>query len=455
MMEGMGKKVIVLDGSREGDSDLEPIRALLIEDLKESGAQVQSFALRQIRLAHCIGCFGCWLQTPGICVEADYGREILRAILQSDRMLLFTPIVFGGYSSHLKKIVDRWVPFSLPYFGKFHGEIHHKPRYLRFPRLMALGIQRKPDQREADIFKAVVGRNAINFHAPSYAAEVMESTDPIDTIRSKVRVLLSRNDPSPLAETLKSLIPSREGSTFSSQPGRPKRALLIVGSPKTKSPSTSGVLGNFLLDRLKGYGWETESLTLKASLGQQKGAQELLSSVERADLILFCFPLYIDALPFLVTKALELIGAHMQTAHDLRPQRLLVVCNNGFPEAHQNALALALCHCFAVRSGISWAGGLAMGAGEALSGGQPLTAKHRSGPPVKHVIQALDLTAAAIAEGQPVPDRAVKMIAKTPIPLLPFSAWRWIFIKGGTLNWHREAARHGVSKLKMLDRPLS
>jgi len=268
-------------------------------------------------------------------------------------------------------------------------------------------------------------------------------------------MLLSRVDPLPLGEAVTSLMPVPDTSVARSEPGRPGRALLIVGSPKTKSASTSSVLGGYFLERLREAGWETDSFTLKAGLRQEKGQAELVSSVDRADLILLVFPLYIDALPFLVTKALEVITAYRRTRQPSRLQRLFALSNNGFPEAHQNTLALAICHRFAVENGMRWAGGLAMGAGEALSGGQSLTAKDRKGPPVKHVIQALDMTAAALAGGRPVPPEAVTMIARNPLPLLPFAAWRWIFVKGGTRHWQRQAAENGVTKEKMIARPYS
>jgi multimeric flavodoxin WrbA len=449
------RKVIVLDGSQPGDEDLAPLLAILIDELRHNGTEVQTYTLREVKLGHCIGCFGCWIETPGICVEADAGREIVQAIVRSEMTVLFTPVNFGGYSSVLKKIVDRWIPLMLPYFGNYHREIHHKPRYSRFPRLVAIGVQRDLNSEEARIFKAVVGRNAINFHAPSYAAEVIMSTDDSDSFRGRLKTLLSRIDPLPLGEALTSLMPVPDTSIASAKLGRPDRALLIVGSPKTKSPSTSGVLGGYLLERLRERGWETELLTLQAGLQQEKRKQDLVSSVDRADLLLLAFPLYIDALPFLVTKALEVIAVHGRVRHEGLPQRLIVLSNNGFPEAHQNTLSLAICHRFALQNGMRWAGGLAMGAGEALSGGQSLTSKNRSGPPVKHVIQALDLTAAALAEGKPLPSEVVPMIARNPIPLLPFAAWRWIFVKAGARHWQRQAAANGISKGNMLAQPFA
>jgi multimeric flavodoxin WrbA len=440
------RKVTILDGARAGDEDLPPLLDILIDELSYGGAEVQAYKLRQIKLSHCIGCFGCWLETPGICVEADAGREIAQAIICSDMTVLFTPVTFGGYSSELKKIMDRWIPLVLPYFGRYHGEIHHTPRYS--------GVQRHPNSEEAHIFRLVVGRNAINFHAPTHAAEVVLATDDPDTLRQRFKGLLSRTDPRPLGVAVTSRMPVPDSSIPSPEADSAGRALLIVGSPKIKHPSTSGVLGGYVLERLKERGWETESLTLKRSLGLEKGQVELLSALDRADLILLAFPLYIDALPFLVTKSLEIIAAQGHPRPNGRRKRLFVVCNNGFPEATQSTLALGICHRFAVETGMTWSGGLAMGAGEALSSGQPLTAASSTGrPPVKHVIQALDIASAALADSRSVPREAIPLIAKNPIPFVPFGLWRWIFVKSGIRFWQRRAAENGVTKEKMLDRP--
>jgi hypothetical protein len=196
-------------------------------------------------------------------------------------------------------------------------------------------------------------------------------------------------------------------------------------------------------------------LPLRASLRQSKGQQELLSAVEKADLLLLAFPLYVDSLPFLVTKALELIAAYRQSLETRKTQQLVAVVNNGFPEAHQNVLALAICHIFAVQSGITWAGGLMMGAGEALSGGESLTARSPSHLPVHHVTAALDIAAAALGKGLPVPKEAEQKIARNPMPVLPFLAWRWLFMKMGRGYWHRRAAKFGVNKQDMLAQPFA
>jgi multimeric flavodoxin WrbA len=122
-----GKNVVILDGTGAGDNDLLPILNQLSRAFNAADAKVVTFPLRDMKLAHCLGCFGCWVKTPGLCVEADAGRDIAKAIVRSDVTVLFTPVTFGGYSPELKKMVDRFIQLITPFFEMDHGEVHHLP----------------------------------------------------------------------------------------------------------------------------------------------------------------------------------------------------------------------------------------------------------------------------------------------------------------------------------------
>lgn len=447
------QKIVILDGTASSDHDLLPILGVLSEVLKGDSAHIETFPLREMKLAHCLGCFGCWVKTPGICVEADAGREVAKAVIQSDITVWFTPVTFGGYSPELKKMIDRLVQVASPFFEMDHGEVHHPPRYAHRPRLLMVGVQRRPDSHEAHIFKTLAGRNAINFHPPSYAAEVVLTTDDGDALRQRFQALLTRNDALPFGELAASLMPPPVAlSTPFAGPDSARRALLIVGSPKTNEPSTSGVLGGYVLQRLKEQGWETESLTLRASLNREEGQRELLASVERARLILLVFPLYVDSLPYLVTKALAVIADQRRAGPESSQRRFVGIVNSGFPETHQNAVALAICREFAAQCGFTWAGGLALGGGE-MVGGQTPNEAQRSRPPLKHVFAALDLTAASLAQGLPVSAEAVRILKRSPIPFMPSALWHWMYVRIGGKGFEKEAAKNGVSKEGLLARP--
>ena len=268
----LNQKVVLLDGRGAGDDDLSPVLETLLDELHNHGVTVQTFPLKDIKMGSCIGCFGCWIKTPGICVEPDAGRDIAQAIVQSDVTILFTPVTFGGYSSEIKKIQDRWLPLVLPDFCIHHGEVHHLPRYSHYPRLVGIGIQRQPNAMEANLFNVLVGRNALNFHAPTYAAEVLLSTDTSDRVRQQLQTVLTRNDTFPVKKVVKSLMPTTEGTTMPVPAmATPGRVLLIVGSPRVKTASSSGILGGYVLEQLQQRGWETESLRLRGNLLQGEG----------------------------------------------------------------------------------------------------------------------------------------------------------------------------------------
>ena len=219
-----------------------------------------------------------------------------------------------------------------------------------------------------------------------------------------------------------------------------KRVLLLIGSAK-QNPSTSESLGAYLLDQLRLKGSETGTLFIHKSLRSAKGREGLLRATRQADIVVIAFPLYVDSLPYVVIRAMELIAEDRQAKKDLREQRLLCIVNSGFPEAQQNDTARAICRQFAREAGFQWAGGLALGAGQAI-GGRPL---HTVQGMARNVIEALDLTADALVMGKPVPREAVQRMAT---PLMP----NWLYIWFGTIGWKWRAKKHGVYR-KLNDRP--
>jgi hypothetical protein len=112
--------------------------------------------------------------------------------VRCDLTVYLTPVTFGGYSSVLKTMVDRLIPNVLPFFKKIDGEIHHTPRYERYPALVAIGVQSEADAEAERIFKTLVSRNAINYHAPAQAAIVLTRDQASEKVRADVAAVLER-----------------------------------------------------------------------------------------------------------------------------------------------------------------------------------------------------------------------------------------------------------------------
>jgi len=54
---------------------------------------------------------------------------------------------------------------------------------------------------------------------------------------------------------------------------------------------------------------------------------------------------------------------------------------------------------------------------------------------------------------RPPSAEAAKLTAKNPVPFMPFALWRWIHVRFGGKGFEQEAARNGISKDRLLDRP--
>jgi multimeric flavodoxin WrbA len=185
-------KALVLDGSREGDS-LTAVAVLGMHSaLAARRTEVELVKLREVSIAPCTGCFGCWTRTPGECVFPDDSRNVVRSYIGSDVVVYATPVTFGGYSSLLKTALDRIIlPVLDPRFTVVGGEVHHRLRYHRYPKTIGLGTLPSPDPEAERLFATLVARNGLNVHQTAEAAVLVGETDPASA-RSFADHLLDR-----------------------------------------------------------------------------------------------------------------------------------------------------------------------------------------------------------------------------------------------------------------------
>ena len=226
-----------------------------------------------------------------------------------------------------------------------------------------------------------------------------------------------------------------------------RKALLLVGSPREKS--TSEILGTYLLNKLREKGIETEKVRIYPSMEADKGYEYLLSSVDRSDILILSFPLYVDSLPSLVTKALEMIWEHRRSLDNPNKQQFVAISNNGFPEAHQNDTALEICHHFAIETGMEWAGSLGVGGGEAIGFMSKLLREKslkKLGFISRNERKSLDSIAEFLSNSAIIPAEVTDLRTNRPMP-------KWLYVLVGTLFvWRREAKRNKVWD-RIYDRP--
>lgn len=210
------------------------------------------------------------------------------------------------------------------------------------------------------------------------------------------------------------------------------RALLLVGSAKTPGTSTSEALGRYLLDRLAAGGAATVVVPVCRSTSAVED-RRLAAAVAGSDLFILATPLYVDSLPYLVTRALESLAVARSREQTRRRCAFVALMNCGFPESRQCETALAILRLFARQAGFDWAGGLALGGGETIAG----RSLDQLGGMTRNVRTALDIAASALLTGGPVPPDAIKRLAR---PLMPSLVYTFM----GNAGWKRQARRNGV-----------
>ena len=419
-------KTLILDGSRANDPQAVNIANALRKHLPDA----ETIALREQKIGNCAGDFFCWVRSPGMCNTDDDNRLIAAKIIQSDLVVYLTPVTFGGYSFELKRMVDHGIQNISPFFANIHGEIHHQKRYKRYPNLLVVGWMDSPNPQAEAIFRHLVHRNAVNLHAKTSVCGLVIGRQPEADLDSQTESWLEA-----IAHGSSSPAPALPTQTFSSTYHAPiKRAVLLVGSPRTRK-STSNSLGAYLYEQLQTRGVETQTIQIYTSLNSQERMKTLLDSIDRADLVVLAFPLYVDALPAPVTDALERIAAHRRD--NPSPARFAAISNCGFPEASHNAPALAICAEFARQSGLTWMGGLALGAGQGIVHGAPLNELDGRAIPIK---KSLELAAEALSNGQPIPQSARDLLAT---PIIP----HWMYTLMGKYGWRQRAKGYGAQKM--------
>jgi hypothetical protein len=219
-------------------------------------------------------------------------------------------------------------------------------------------------------------------------------------------------------------------------------AFLLIGSARPSGTSTSQALGGYLMDRLAEGGLATTTrFVTRSARGDE--ISPLLHDLDRADLLVLASPVYVDALPYLVTRALERIAEHRARQELRRHARLAVLLNCGFPEAAHCDTARGICHSFARHAGLEWAGALALGGGGAING----RALEVVGGAGRHARPALDLAAEALVHRRHIPRQAVELMARPASPGRLYTAI-------ADLVWVRAARRnHVVTRLG--DRPFA
>ena len=114
-------------------------------------------------IKHCIGCFGCWIKTPGKCVLQDGYENTGIDMGKCTELILISKCFYGSVSPFVKIVQDRAISYIHPNFVIRKGEMHHKRRYKNVISLSALFYGENITDEEKETARNIMEANADNY----------------------------------------------------------------------------------------------------------------------------------------------------------------------------------------------------------------------------------------------------------------------------------------------------
>lgn len=128
---------------------------------------------------HCIGCFNCWTKTPGKCVISDRCNITPALLASSSNFIIVSKLIYGGFSSSIKAVLDRSIGYLMPHFRIIENEMHHVMRYENPFNLIVHFYNDNISDIECNIARELVKANSLNLGAASYDIKFYNSINEI------------------------------------------------------------------------------------------------------------------------------------------------------------------------------------------------------------------------------------------------------------------------------------
>ena len=178
------------------------------------------------------------------------------------------------------------------------------------------------------------------------------------------------------------------------------RLLLLSGSYRGEKTTSNSILSH-LSQHIENKDISIERLKISSRIPDKKNDELIFNHIDMADIIIFCAPKYNLSLPAPVMYQFERL---YQRKDELTEKKRKFISIIQFEAPVGGTIAQKICRNFSDSMGFCWYGDLTLpGAGEIK--GRPL---HETDSMIKNIRTSLEITAKAISDGHPVPEKARK-----------------------------------------------
>lgn len=145
------------------------------------------YNVKNMDIKRCMGCFSCWVRTPGSCIIKDEAHKIYVDLANSTRVIYVSHIQNGTYDFEIKKVQERMIPVQQAFIRLHKNETHHEQRNNKEKDAYII-VYGDTSQKSLNIFKQLVNRNSLNMNFKSVQ---IISTD-IEKVENCVKEVISK-----------------------------------------------------------------------------------------------------------------------------------------------------------------------------------------------------------------------------------------------------------------------
>lgn len=108
-------KVVAFDGSSNpAQSPSSALLRLFLEGLSDAGTDVKHYLLSEMVVNPCGSCLGCWVVSPGRCLQNDAMNSLYPDLRSADVWVIATPVHGHRLAGSAQNLIDRMLPLTTP-----------------------------------------------------------------------------------------------------------------------------------------------------------------------------------------------------------------------------------------------------------------------------------------------------------------------------------------------------
>lgn len=295
----------------------------------------------------CMGCWNCWLKTPGRCAMNDQMSELYTEYVNSDTVIMLIDTSQGFINHKAKAFLDRTIPHYLPYIEIVEGECHHVARYESYPDMVFYFDNNGITKKEEQVIEDYLYRTACHFQ--SKASRILKG-DNLQILNLEPRNAKNQRVEFASVEPMDKLV-------------------VYNGSPRRKDSNSALILkkvAEVLRDKV-------EVRDLKEKDKYDMWSDEFNNNKN----VMFFMPLYVHSMPSHVMEFIE----------KLQPSKgsISFFIQSGFPESSQSHFLEAYFEQLSLRLERTYLGTAIKGGMEGLQA-RPVQAQEKMMEPLVHTI---------------------------------------------------------------------